>query len=335
MNYSILIIYICLFFNIYKRIYFSYSYIIIFLANNFKNWSLFFQAGTYVCKNSLKCIFTTNFSNKVNYALYNAWTKYIYYNFSHKQKLILWSNEKMSWKKEMIKIGLGLSKTYYGGIDYRLFYSPNHFSYSYLGKIKKTLKEFINNAKKNINDLQTFISRKSIIYIQSKYYPKRSALVKRIMNNLDVDSFGKDLNNKKWPKGKSKVDLIKNYKFCLAIENSIQTSSNNKLYSDDIDLDYSTEKLYDCLEGGSIPVYYGPKNSYLFLPNNHSSIIMGEFDKVEDIVDYIKNIINSKQVLSKYISWINDYSLSWYIRFSDTYRFTNCKFCQWAYDNNN
>lgn len=68
---------------------------------------------------------------------------------------------------------------------------------------------------------------------------------------------------------------LKEYKFCLAIENSIQSSNSNNYYANDYDVDYSTEKLTDCIVGGSIPIYYGPKTIFLFLPNNNIAILLG------------------------------------------------------------
>lgn len=307
----------------------------IYIANSFFKWSTNFNCGIYKCKNSLTCFITKNYSTDVNLELYNAWTKITFLNNSNFKRRILWSREKISWRKEMINIGLGIDKKFYGGIDYRLFYSPNHFSQSYLGSINVTLKEFINNAKKNVKNINTFMRRKSIVYIQRKDYPKRTELVKRLMTYFVIDSYGINLNNKYWDRKISKVDIIKKYKFCLAIENSIQTSTSSEYYSDDIDTDYSTEKLYDCLEAGAIPIYYGPKNSYIFLPNNNSAIVMGKFNNINKLVSYIKEIEHSKYELSKYISWTFTYSKSWYNRFSNIYKYSICKLCEWGYENNN
>lgn len=330
--YAFNFIWILIMFIITKN-YYSSNKVTIFVANSFHKWSFHYNSGVINCKNNLICSFTNNYSSRINFALYNAWNKLIKYNYTARQKRLLWSLEKISWKKEMIEVGMGVNKYYYGGIDYRLFYSPNHFSQSYLGSFI-SLKQLINNAKNNIKDIQNFMLRKSIVYIQRKDYTKRTNIVKNMMKVLSIDSYGKNLNNKKWPLGKNKIDIIKQYKFCLAIENSIQTSKINKFYSDDIDIDYSTEKLYDCFEGGSIPIYYGPKNSYIFLPNNQSAIVMGEFSNLKDLILYIKKVENSKDILSQYISWTKTYSKSWYKRFTDTFKFSRCKFCEWVYYNN-
>lgn len=45
-----------------------------------------------------------------------------------------------------------------------------------------------------------------------------------MMKYIDIDSYWRDLNNKEWPKSisrKNKVDLLKKYKFCIEIENSV------------------------------------------------------------------------------------------------------------------
>ena len=50
------------------------------------------------------------------------------------------------------------------------------------------------------------------------------------------------------------------YKFCIAIENSLAT-------------DYVTEKIYDSLAAGCLPIYYGAPNIRCALSGHHHTII--------------------------------------------------------------
>ena len=58
-------------------------------------------------------------------------------------------------------------------------------------------------------------------------------------------------------KGKcvSKFEVLQNYEFCLCFENMSMDG-------------YITEKMYDCLYAGTIPLYMGPSDIYKYIPEN-------------------------------------------------------------------
>jgi hypothetical protein len=60
--------------------------------------------------------------------------------------------------------------------------------------------------------------------------------------------------------GQDKRGLLKKYRAVLAFENS-----NHE--------DYVTEKVYDALVAGSVPIYYGASNVQHFIPDNSAFII--------------------------------------------------------------
>lgn len=94
----------------------------------------------------------------------------------------------------------------------------------------------------------------------------RTAFVAELMRFVHVDSFGKCLHTTDLPPGmaaqrssgfkfwQDKVRLLQNYTFTLVLENS-------NVY------DYVTEKLFQALLAGSIPVYLGAPNVQHFLPS--------------------------------------------------------------------
>lgn len=74
----------------------------------------------------------------------------------------------------------------------------------------------------------------------------RNEIVKRVMDlgQIEVHSYGRCLNNRQMAPSDDKVALFSRYKFCIAMENS-----NSK--------DYVTEKLWQALRSGCLPIYYG------------------------------------------------------------------------------
>lgn len=241
---------------------------------------------------------------------------------------IVITTEKLSQVKFMKEIGEGKYRNYHLAVDYRLFISKYHLSrniYSYFNMTK-----FIQSAKKSFINLSSFMKRKNFVYIQKVHYKKRQYFVKEMMKYFDIDSYGRDLNNKKWPKDVSnKIELLKKYKFCIAIENSVITWKNgSKFEADIINDDYVTEKLTDCFLAGCIPIYFGPKNIQLFLPHPYSIINFSSFNSINDLIKYLTKIKANASLLMKHLEWYhNRVSKEWFRRFDVIYTFDYCKIC--------
>jgi hypothetical protein len=75
----------------------------------------------------------------------------------------------------------------------------------------------------------------------------------------------------------NKHSIIQNYKYSLVIENSS---------------DYCSEKLFDAIINGSIPIYVGPKNDQIQLPNNLYYWSSGSVNEIRNFI----STINLKQV---------------------------------------
>jgi hypothetical protein len=67
--------------------------------------------------------------------------------------------------------------------------------------------------------------------------------------------------------------IIQKYKYSLVIENSS---------------DYCSEKLFDAIISGSIPIYIGPKNTEIFLPNNLYYSCDGSVSEIREILSSIR-----------------------------------------------
>lgn len=94
------------------------------------------------------------------------------------------------------------------------------------------------------------------MYVQSSCDApsERDSYVQELMNYINIDSYGKCLNNKQLPvhlndpaenmNDAEFLKLMAKYKFTIAFENAIGE-------------DYMTEKLWRPLHLGSIPIYIG------------------------------------------------------------------------------
>lgn len=322
-----ILIYVIIFIMMYYVI-LEKSKINIYIGNSFKNY-YHLPSQSLNCKKRIvryKCNFLNTNNTIYHASIYNGNRKFpLKPNFSYN---IVITTEKLSQVKFMKDIGDGKYRNYHLAVDYRLFNSKYHISrsiYSYFDMSK-----FIQTSRNNFGNISSFLKRKNYVYIQRVHYKNRQFLVKEMMKYLSIDSFGNDLNNKKWPYNiHTKIDLLKEYKFCIAIENSVITWKNGtKFEANIINNDYVTEKLIDCLLAGSIPIYFGPKNVNLFLPHPNAIINFSSFDSIKDLTNYIKEIIYNSSLLKKHLQWYNNnISKKWFNRFSFKYTFSFCKIC--------
>ncbi len=121
----------------------------------------------------------------------------------------------------------------------------------------------------------------------------RLQYVRELMKHIPVDSFGRQLQNKLLPEDHgrtTKWDLISRYKFTIAFENSIAT-------------DYVTEKFYDPLRAGSIPVYLGAPNVERFAPARGSYINTADFPDPRRLALHLKSIAADPEEMDRYYSW--------------------------------
>jgi hypothetical protein len=124
-----------------------------------------------------------------------------------------------------------------------------------------------------------------------------------LMRHIRVDARGK-CGNPNWnqtampsdPKiwFQEKTKLIKDYLFTIAIENSLE-------------YDYVTEKLWQPLAAGSVPIYLGAPNIDDWLPcYNYSCIInLREFPSIRDAAKFINDVAQNKTRYNQYHEWRN------------------------------
>ena len=122
----------------------------------------------------------------------------------------------------------------------------------------------------------------------------RNEYATELMTKIQVDSYGRFLNNKALPgadKGRAtKLATIARYKFCLSLENALEA-------------DYVTEKLFDPLLVGTVPVYRGAPNVDRFAPGEHAFINANDFSGPSELAGYLKELAGDDEAYRKFFQW--------------------------------
>ncbi|XP_041044280.1 4-galactosyl-N-acetylglucosaminide 3-alpha-L-fucosyltransferase 9-like [Carcharodon carcharias] len=121
-----------------------------------------------------------------------------------------------------------------------------------------------------------------------KYY---NELYKYIEINTYGQAFGERLSDK------NLIPTISNCKFYLSFENSIHD-------------DYITEKLYNPLLAGTVPVVLGPsRNNYENYIPADSFIHVDDFHSVKELADYLHKLDVNKDLYMHYFKWRKYYTV--------------------------
>lgn len=122
----------------------------------------------------------------------------------------------------------------------------------------------------------------------------REGYLAELMKYVDIDSFGRLYNNRTMKgedKGwESKIALYRQYKFVIAFENSILD-------------DYVTEKLYDPLIAGAVPIYFGAPNITDYLPDASCLVNAAHFSSPKELAEYIELCYRDESRYMQYHKW--------------------------------
>ena len=108
-----------------------------------------------------------------------------------------------------------------------------------------------------------------------------------LMEYLPIDSYGSWRRNCALDEDRgyiTKLDVIKQYKFTIAFENAVSK-------------DYVTEKFFEPLIVGSVPVYLGAPNIEMFSPGERAFIDVRNYASPKSLAD---DIMKYCQDISKY-----------------------------------
>lgn len=121
----------------------------------------------------------------------------------------------------------------------------------------------------------------------------RMDFVRELMSYLAVDSYGACLNNRRLPEDRgpaTKRETLAKYKFTIACENSIAS-------------DYVTEKFFDPLVAGSVPVYWGAPNIAKFAPGEHCFIDARAFGSPRELAEHLTWLAGDADAYQAYLHW--------------------------------
>lgn len=196
---------------------------------------------------------------------------------------IAWSlecEENYPFLKDPEFMGLfDLRMSYHAGAD--IVYP--YYTYDYLTEIYRR-----DNPLNRISRICMLISSP---FNQSK----RTEYLQELMQYTETDSFGRLFNTKKLTDDrgrKSKMELYSKYKFVIAFENSIAP-------------DYVTEKFFDPLLAGSVPVYLGAPNIEEFAPGENCFVDVRMFENPRRLADFINNCYQNEELYLNFFHWKN------------------------------
>ncbi len=124
----------------------------------------------------------------------------------------------------------------------------------------------------------------------------RDAYVRELMHHLPVDAYGRCLQNRTWSEdhGRStKLETFGRYRFTLAFENSIGE-------------DYVTEKFFDPLVAGSVPVYLGAPNVVDFAPGEHCFVDLTQFRGPQALAEHLLELARDEAAYQRLHAWRSD-----------------------------
>lgn len=120
----------------------------------------------------------------------------------------------------------------------------------------------------------------------------RNAFSRALMRQMEVDSYGRVFRTRKLAEDlgrQTKLETIARYRFCLSLENSVAPN-------------YVTEKLYDPLMAGTVPVYRGAPDAADFAPE-HSYIDAEAYGGPKGLADYLRHLMRNPDEYEAYLAW--------------------------------
>jgi hypothetical protein len=121
----------------------------------------------------------------------------------------------------------------------------------------------------------------------------RIAYLEELMRHMPVDSYGKVRQNRTLERdggAKTKRRTLARYRFTLAFENAV-------------DEDYVTEKFFDPLCTGSVPVYLGAPNIDDFAPGQHCFINVAKYDSPRHLAAHLIELADDPTAYNRYLRW--------------------------------
>ena len=175
-----------------------------------------------------------------------------------------------------------------------------------------TLYGYYRKDKYRANNLPDFPEKtRFIAWIASHCHEERDVIVAALMRHFPIDVYGKCgrkfQQDRKCARYSKRCEfLLSQYRFVLAFENSMCK-------------DYVTEKYWNAVYRGSIPIVYGGSNYDQKLVVPTSFINVNDFKSIADLAKHITHVNQSRDAFLSYQKWRRDYVIDFKPR--DRHRF--------------
>lgn len=136
---------------------------------------------------------------------------------------------------------------------------------------------------------KTLIIFSNIIYEKSQY-----EYLEELMACIESDSYYTDLN----------PNLIESNRY-MEKQNSSQYYKFIIAFEDVVDTDYVTDKFYDPLLAGSVPIYLGAPNIEDFAPGDNCFVDVRRFEDPKSLANFIRKCYEDEQLYAKFFEWKN------------------------------
>ena len=122
----------------------------------------------------------------------------------------------------------------------------------------------------------------------------RQEYLKQLMQYTDIDSYGKLYHNCELPvedRGRDTLlSVIGDYQFVISFENAIGK-------------DYVTEKFFNPLLAGTVPVYLGAPNIREFAPGENCFLDVSAFDSPEGVAVFMNQCYDDEALYERFHAW--------------------------------
>ncbi len=132
----------------------------------------------------------------------------------------------------------------------------------------------------------------------------RNTYIEEFMHYIDTHNYGRFLRNRTLSDDSgrtTKLEVLSGYKFNLAYENSLEK-------------DYVTEKFFDPLEVGCVPVYMGASNIDDYAPGDQCYINAADFNGPKELAEYLLALDEDEDAYNAYHAWRHQPSRNQYHR---------------------
>jgi hypothetical protein len=208
----------------------------------------------------------------------------------------------------------GMKKMIGGGSIYRQMFFPEPYGlkdFTPKNFKDKKLITMVSGAKSISNWKKNILLKLMYGFSVREIYPERLKAVEYFSNKDGFDLYGRGWDGlnlikrhiNKFYKGtiEDKFATIRNYKFTICFENSIFPG-------------YVTEKIFDAIFAGSVPIYYGAPDIIEYIPAK-AFIDFRNFKNYDELYSYISSI--SEEKYNSYLCAMKDFiSSEAYQRFS-------------------